>query len=98
VPPVSEEEQLAALARVHEGLIRRRIAYWLFGGWAVDFHAGSVTRPHEDLDLAVRSKDHDLIRALLVERGWKHAPEEGEDGYTVYERGPVRLELAISGS
>jgi hypothetical protein len=27
--------------------------------------------------------------------GWKHAPEEGEDGYTGYERGSVRLELAF---
>jgi hypothetical protein len=24
----------------------------LFGGWAVDFYAGSVTRAHDDLDLA----------------------------------------------
>jgi hypothetical protein len=27
--------------------------YWLFGGWAVDFHAGRVTRDHADIDLAV---------------------------------------------
>ena len=24
----------------------------MFGGWAVDFHAGSVARPHDDIDLA----------------------------------------------
>ncbi len=69
--------------------------YWLFGGWAVDFHAGSVTRPHDDLDLAVWLKDLDRIAALLTAAGWKHAPEEGEDGYTGYENGDVRLELAF---
>jgi hypothetical protein len=26
---------------------------------------------------------------------WAHAPEPGEDGYTGYERGGVRLELAF---
>jgi hypothetical protein len=92
---VGEPEQLAALARVHELLERHRIEYWLFGGWAVDFHAGSVTRPHDDLDIAVWLKDHDRIGALLAADGWEHAPEEGEDGYTGYERGSVRLELAF---
>jgi hypothetical protein len=83
------------LAQVHELLERHGIEYWLFGGWAVDFHAGSVTRPHDDLDIAVWLKDHSRIAALLAADGWKHAPEEGEDGYTGYERGPVRLELAF---
>jgi Aminoglycoside-2''-adenylyltransferase len=92
---VCEREQLAALARTHELLERHAIEYWLFGGWAVDFYAGSVTRPHADLDMGVWSTDHDQIAALLAADGWEHAPEEGEDGYTGYERGGVRLELAF---
>jgi hypothetical protein len=35
------------------------------------------------------------IAALLAADGWKHAPEEGEDGYTGYVRGRVRLERAF---
>jgi hypothetical protein len=66
----------------------------LFGGWAVDFHAGSVTRPHDDLDMG-GLKDHNRIAALLAEDGWKHTPDKDEDGYTGYERGTVRFELAF---
>ena len=47
------DEQLAALEELHRLLERHRIEYWLFGGWAVDFHTGTVTRPHDDLDMAV---------------------------------------------
>jgi Aminoglycoside-2''-adenylyltransferase len=90
-----EAGQLDALARVDELLAGHGIEYWLFGGWAVDFHAGSVTRPHDDLDIAVWLEDHDRIAALLTVDGWTHAPEEGQDGYTVYERGVVRLEVAF---
>jgi hypothetical protein len=32
---------------------------------------------------------------LLATHDWTHAPEEDEDGYTVYEPGDVRLELAF---
>ncbi len=39
--------------------------------------------------------DLDRIAALLAADGWKHAAEEGEDGYTGYERGGVRLEVAF---
>jgi hypothetical protein len=92
---VTATEQLAALARLDGVLARHKVPYWLFGGWAVDFHAGSVTRSHDDLDIAVWSKDRERIAALLATDGWQHTPQEGEDGYTAYTRGTVRLELAF---
>jgi Aminoglycoside-2''-adenylyltransferase len=58
------------------------IEYWLFGGWAVDFHVGRVTRDHTDVDAAVWQADVARIRVLLEAQGWIHAPEPGEDGYT----------------
>jgi aminoglycoside-2''-adenylyltransferase len=92
---VTEAEQLAALARIDELLGPHGIDYWLFGSWAVDRHAGAVTRAHDDVDIAVWLKDHERIATLLAADGWKHAPEADEDGYTGYERGTVRLELAF---
>jgi hypothetical protein len=92
---VTETEQLAALARIDALLAEHGLEYWLFGGWAVDFHAGRVTRAHHDLDLAVWLEDHPRIAALLRVDGWKHVPEAGEDGYTAYERSGVRLDVAF---
>jgi hypothetical protein len=85
--------QLAALARVVDSLERAGIDYSLFGGWAVDFHAGRVTRDHDDIDLAVWFTDLARIAQLLEADGWRHAPEPDEDGGTGYERDSVRLEL-----
>ncbi len=90
-----DEDQLVALASIQALLDPLGIEHWLFGGWAVDFHAGRVSRPHEDLDLAVWLVDRDRIASLLATDGWRHAPEEGEDGYTGYRRQDVRLELAF---
>ena len=87
--------QLAALGEVLRAFDREGIEAWLFGGWAVDFHLGRVTREHADLDLAVWEEYVPRIAALLEVGGWLHAPEPGEDGYTGYERGGVRLELAF---
>jgi hypothetical protein len=92
---VLEAEQLAALARIQEQLADGGIDYWLFGGWAVDFYVGEVTREHADLDLAVWLGDRGRIAALLEAEGWVHVPEPGEDGYTGYQRGGVRVELAF---
>jgi hypothetical protein len=86
-------QQLSALARVAGLLEEAGIAHWLFGGWAVDFYVGSVTRAHDDLDLAVWLTDLPQIAQLLEDDGWRHAPLDDEDGGTGYERGAVRLEL-----
>jgi hypothetical protein len=88
-------QQLAALAQTHELLTRSGIDYWLFGGWAVDFHVGSITRSHDDIDVAVWLDDHERIAPLLEAEGWAHAPEADEDGGTGYERAAVRLELTF---
>ncbi len=86
-------EQLSALARVTAFAEQAGIDYWLFGGWAVDFYAGSITRAHDDLDLAVWLEDVPRIGRFLLEDGWRHAPAEDEDGGTGYECGAVRLEI-----
>jgi aminoglycoside-2''-adenylyltransferase len=93
--PVNEatSRQLTALARVVDSLHVAAIEYWLFGGWAVDFHAGRVTRDHDDIDVAVWLADRPQIASLLEADGWRHAPEPDEDGGTGYERDSVRLEL-----
>ena len=93
--PPSHRHQLAAIAQTHELLTRGGIDYWLFGGWAVDFHAGAITRSHDDIDIALWLDDHDRIARLLSAEGWKHAPEADEDGGTGYERDTVRLELTF---
>jgi hypothetical protein len=91
---VSSREQLEALSQLHQLLRMLDIDYWVFGGWAVDLHAGRVTREHGDLDVAAWSIDRDRIDAVLVSDGWEHTPAAGEDGYTAYERRGVRIDLA----
>jgi dihydrofolate reductase len=86
-------QQLAALADVDRILAAAGHEYWLFGGWAVDFYAGRITRPHSDVDIAVWLDDLPRIAAALEDAGWRHAPEPDEDGGTGYERDGVRLEL-----
>ena len=89
----SPSEQLQALSRVHWELEQAGIEYWLFGGWAVDFYAGSITRAHDDVDIAVWLEDLPEIHRILEEDGWRHAPAEDADGGTNYERDAVQLGL-----
>ena len=88
-------DQLTALAQLDQLFERHEVAYWLFGGWAVDFHVGRVTRGHEDIDIAVWLDDRERVSILLLECAWAHRPTPGEDGHTAYERNGIRLEVAF---
>jgi hypothetical protein len=87
--------QLATISWLHTLFTEHHVDYWLFGGWAVDFHVGRVTRYHEDIDVAVWRADVDRIQILLEVQGWFQVTESEEKGYTAYERRGVRLELAL---
>lgn len=52
------------------------IDVWLDGGWGVDALLGEQTRPHGDLDIAVRHRDVPLLRTLLGTRGYRDVPRE----------------------
>ena len=87
--------QLAALAELDNMFSAHGIEYWVFGGWAVDFHVGRVTRPHGDIDVAIWRDNMLDVFALLRDAGWIHRQDANEDGYTAYERRGIRLEIAI---
>ena len=38
--------------------------YWIAGGWAVDLHAGSQTRVHKDVEIAIARQDQSLLWQL----------------------------------
>src|SRR5215204_4438711 len=67
-------DQLAALAELDALLAGHGIRYWMFGGWAVDLHAGRVTREHGDIDSAVWAADPGRLTALRGSRAWMHRP------------------------
>jgi PPOX class probable F420-dependent enzyme len=97
-PSVASREsaaQLAALGEVVGLFAGSQIDYWVFGGWAVDLHAGEITRSHGDIDLAVWLADIPTIDELLRAAGWTHVPSDDDDGGTGYERGGIRLELTF---
>jgi hypothetical protein len=85
---VAEKEQLAALASLDELLAREKLEYWVFGGWAVDLHAGEITRPHDALDIAVSASEHGPVRRVLAAAGW--TPVEQGPGYVAYARDGIR--------
>ena len=91
----ADARQLSSIAAIGQVLGSAGFDYWLFGGWAVDFHLGCMTRPHGDVDLAVWSRDAEAIGGLLADHGWEHAPAVDEDGGTGYQRDGIRVELTF---
>ena len=57
-----ELEHLVYLCRYFEG---ERLAFWIDGGWGVDALLGEQTRPHSDLDLAVKLDDLPAFQRVL---------------------------------
>ncbi|HUP32044.1 MAG TPA: hypothetical protein VM184_03355 [Gaiellaceae bacterium] len=94
-PPAGAEEQLAAIDDLGAALDESGIDHWLFGGWAVDFCVGEVTRPHADVDVASWRRDYDAIAAALKPAGFRHVPKETDVAGTRYERGAVEVEFTF---
>jgi hypothetical protein len=66
--------QLEALRQLSAALLRAGVDWWLFGGWALEFHAGRVTRDHADVELFSWKHDAAAVREALVGAGFVHPP------------------------
>lgn len=59
------DAQAAAIVEWARRFDAAKIEYWLFGGWAVDYHAGRVTRSHDDIDFVIWVRDHETVIEML---------------------------------
>lgn len=57
------------------------LAFWVDGGWGVDVLLGGQTRPHSDLDLAVRLEDLPAFASVLASYGYMRADREGDPAW-----------------
>jgi hypothetical protein len=88
-------EQIQAIGSLDAALGSARIEYWLFGGWAVDFWVGRVTREHDDIDAAAWRRDYEAIKQALVDVGWRHTPVGNEVVGTRYTWGSAEVEFTF---
>jgi Aminoglycoside-2''-adenylyltransferase len=87
--------QLAAISRLDELFALAGIEYWIFGGWAVDFHAGRITRDHDDIDIAIIETDVDVVHRLLVADRWTITDGAQHERYFTYNRNGLDVDLAL---
>ena len=90
---MTENRQLVAIGHLHGLFAQLSVPYWLFGGWAVDFHAGRVTRDHADIDVAVWFSDLDRAKGVLQQEGWEVSADSPEGGYLELHHGSLHLDL-----
>jgi hypothetical protein len=88
-------QQLEAIASLNAACASAGVDYWLFGGWAVDFWVGRVTREHHDIDAAAWLRDFHAIKVALESVGWKHTPVKGEVIGTNYTRRAAVVEFTF---
>jgi lincosamide nucleotidyltransferase A/C/D/E len=71
--------ELKEVVALCELLDENGIEVWLDGGWGIDALIGEQTRPHRDLDIAVRHADVPRLRELLRARGYAPVDRPGTE-------------------
>jgi len=68
------EKQLSMIREIGVLLAAASVRWWLFGGWAVDFHLGQVTRDHRDIEFYIWQEDAATVSRIFM--GAEFAPRE----------------------
>jgi hypothetical protein len=66
--------QLRLIAEVQNALKAADIEWWLYGGWAVDFVYGAMTRDHSDIEIFIWEEDGVSVRRALTDAEFLAAP------------------------
>lgn len=89
----TSERQLRLIGEIAELLGGANVGFWLSGGWAVDFHAGRITRPHSDIDIIADLEDRPGLERLLEGAGLAAVGQR--PGMAWFERDGLRLEVTF---
>jgi hypothetical protein len=86
--------QLKVIKEVKNILEGLNVPYWIFGGWAVDFAAGRITRDRGDIDLVIWHSDRGIVLDRLGLKGF--VPEKSERPAHQIELSRFGLHLKIN--
>lgn len=64
--PLRPFQPVRVVAALFRGFPR---PWFIAGGWGIDLFLGALTRPHDDVDVAIYAPDQELLQAFLV--GWE---------------------------
>ena len=73
------------------------LPFWVDGGWGVDALLRRQTRPHSDLDLAVRLDDLPAFERVLQARGYARADRAGDPDWNWVFRNPAGQQVDVHG-
>ncbi len=80
---------------IHTILQEHGIGVWVDGGWAVDALLGEQTRPHNDLDIVVETKDELALRELLGRQGYAEIAGGTFWNFVLSEPGGLEVDVHV---
>jgi lincosamide nucleotidyltransferase A/C/D/E len=71
------------------------IPVWIDGGWGVDALLGEQTRPHDDLDIALRFADMERFVGLMDACGYRRVQEDGPYNFVLEDEEGRQVDVHI---
>jgi hypothetical protein len=87
--------QLDIIREISDALTCAGVDHWLFGGWAVDFAIGYMTRRHRDVDFIVWKEDAPRVTGLLRILGYQPRPVKHLEHQVNWEKSSVELQVNL---
>jgi hypothetical protein len=85
--------QLRLIGEVHGLLSGAGIPHWLFGGWAVDFHVGAVTREHGDIEFFIWEHDGPRAAEVLAAADYRPVQHPHPEEASIWRKDGTVVEL-----
>lgn len=89
----AQEMQVQMIGEVTTLLQAAALPHWLFGGWAIDFQLGEITRDHDDVEFLVWEHDVSHITTLLVQNGYEKYTGGIVEEMAIFFKHAQKLEL-----
>ena len=90
-----QQLQLQLIEEVTTFLQSANVPHWLFGGWAVDFLVGEITRPHDDVDFVIWARDAQVVRRMLAQHRYTESVTHSSTDTTIFYKQEQRLEIVF---
>lgn len=89
----STATQLQLIHEVNSVLSGAGIPHWLFGGWSVDFHVGSVTRQHGDIEFFIWEHDGPRAGEHMMAAGYEPVDHPHPEEASIWRKDGQIVEL-----